>query len=643
MHYDLAYDFCAFAVLTLVFLVFFFKRSLPTLQTKCFIYILIATTSSTIFDILGSWASMNFYAVPFLLTYIFNALYITSLTLISFFFALYALSVSYHDFREVRGWRKFLFLLPIIFFFICMLSNPITKTAFYFDENGLYHRGFLQPLFYVISFYYIIYGFLRTKFFKVITGNFQKLSSYMFFVIASIFSLFQFFVPDKLITNFGMALCVLVLFFSIHNPDNMLDSTTLIFNAKAFTKMFDINTRYAKKYTLVLINIEDTNILNQVFGLLKMNTLFKNFATFLNTMAPQRTYYLRNAFYAVILDTRSESDIDYFIRQIDKRCETSWICEDSPINISVRTLCIDMPDDAPDIDTVYNYVNYLRRRNNSRKWRLTAKEISLHNSTRVANVRKAIKNAIKNDKFLVYFQPIYSVAAHKITSAEALIRLKDDDLGFIPPAEFIPIAEQDGTILRIGEIVLEKVCEFIKKTNVLDLGIEYIEINLSVIQCLQDDIADKLLNIINSYGINPKNLNFEITETAANNSPRLLVKNLSTLRENGISISLDDFGTGYSNISSLLTMPIDIIKFDKSMVDAATFSKNGKIIFGGSVAMIKQMNLTIVAEGIETQEQVDLLSDTNIDYLQGYYFSQPLAPTDFLTYLENFKFYNRIG
>ena len=111
MHYDLAYDFCAFAVLVLVFFVFFFKRSLPTLQTKCFIYILIATTSSTVFDILGSWASMNFDAVPFLLTYIFNALYITSLTLISFFFALYALSVSYYDFREVSGWRKFFFLL----------------------------------------------------------------------------------------------------------------------------------------------------------------------------------------------------------------------------------------------------------------------------------------------------------------------------------------------------------------------------------------------------------------------------------------------------------------------------------------------------------------------------------------------------
>jgi len=216
-----------------------------------------------------------------------------------------------------------------------------------------------------------------------------------------------------------------------------------------------------------------------------------------------------------------------------------------------------------------------------------------------------------------------------------LARLFDMELGFIPPDEFIPMAEKNGAIIKIGNIIFEKVCKFMKQEDLKERGIRYMEINLSVIQCVQENLAGNLLKIMEKYGIENSRINLEITETATINSPQMLVRNMKSLYEKGVHFSLDDFGTGYSNMNSLVDLPFDMIKIDKEIVQSSTQNDKAKVILWSSVAMIKKMDMEIVAEGIETKEQAIELSEMGCDYLQGYYFSKPLPEDDFIEYLDS--------
>lgn len=261
------------------------------------------------------------------------------------------------------------------------------------------------------------------------------------------------------------------------------------------------------------------------------------------------------------------------------------------------------------------------------------KDIDFKKAGRRMKMEKIIKRAIEEDNFQVYYQPIYSFKDEKITSAEALLRLIDPEEGFVSPSEFIPIAEQNGTILKIGEMVFEKVFQFISENDIKKIGIQYIEINISAIQCMQEELASDVLMLLDKYGVKKDMINLEITETATVDSPKILLKNMKELFEAGISFSLDDFGTGYSNITSLMSLPLDIIKFDKILVDMASSHERGKGVIDSSVAMVKKMGLKIVAEGIEEEPQVNMLEDMGVDYLQGYYFSRPLPQEKFLEFI----------
>ena len=241
-------------------------------------------------------------------------------------------------------------------------------------------------------------------------------------------------------------------------------------------------------------------------------------------------------------------------------------------------------------------------------------EVSTESSDRVEAVKQAINKAVAERSFMVYYQPIYSTSEKCYTSAEALVRLNDSELGFIPPDEFIPIAEETGQITKIGDIVFESVCRMMSQHE-NELGsIHYIEVNLSPIQCMQEHMANNLIETVNRYGLKPSRINLEITETTALYSTPVTLRNINQLIENGFTLSLDDYGTGYANLMTLVSLPYSIIKLDKDIIWSA-FRFNPKLtnfdtqerlneksreytIMKGTLSTINEIKLNTVAEGI---------------------------------------------
>ena len=196
---------------------------------------------------------------------------------------------------------------------------------------------------------------------------------------------------------------------------------------------------------------------------------------------------------------------------------------------------------------------------------------------------------------------------------------------------FIPAAEKSGAIYKIGEFVFEEVCKFISSEEFEHLGLDYIEVNMSVAQCMQSNLASQILTTIKKYNIDPKKLNLEITETAASYSQKTLMDNLITLHDAGIAFSLDDFGTGYSNMRRIVSMPFRIIKIDKSLTEVEDNPKL-MVVLKNTINMIKGMNMEIVVEGVETEKLVQLFKELECEYIQGYYYSKPIPKDEFIEY-----------
>jgi len=241
-----------------------------------------------------------------------------------------------------------------------------------------------------------------------------------------------------------------------------------------------------------------------------------------------------------------------------------------------------------------------------------------------------------NKSFVMYYQPIFSVKEQRFTSAEALIRLFDEKNGMVSPAIFIPSAEKSGAIHQIGEFVVQDVCGFISRQNMADLGLSYVEINLSVVQCMRNNTVEKIESLLSDNHVDPKFVNFEITETATEFVHETLKNNVLALHDHGLEFALDDYGTGYSNLQRMVDFPFKLIKLDKSFVDQWE-DPQMRLVIQDTIRMLKDIGKEIVVEGVETKEEAEWFSEQNCDYIQGYFYARPMPEQDFLTFLSEHR------
>ena len=244
-----------------------------------------------------------------------------------------------------------------------------------------------------------------------------------------------------------------------------------------------------------------------------------------------------------------------------------------------------------------------------------------------------MQQTLEERKFELYFQPIISTSTGKLSSLEALVRWRSEKYGMVSPAEFIPVAEESGIILGLGDWILETVCQQIlawKSRYGIDIKVG---VNLSGVQFNQSDLALRIRELLDSTGVPAHCLSVEITESVAMRDIDFSIETMEQLKALGISISIDDFGTGYSSLAYLKRFPISVLKIDRSFVTDIMEDRNDQAIAASIIALARALDLDVLAEGVETAEQRSHLIDQGCDYLQGYYFSKPLPKDDILPYL----------
>jgi len=246
-----------------------------------------------------------------------------------------------------------------------------------------------------------------------------------------------------------------------------------------------------------------------------------------------------------------------------------------------------------------------------------------------------LRRAMKNQELGVVYQPKIELATRRVTGAEALLRWRDSELGIVPPDEFIPVAEETGMIVPIGEWVLRTACAQHRSWSQAGFPSLKMMVNISPYQISKQEQSENFTQVLWDTDMDPENLVLEVTESALMRDEHLAVAILADFRRAGIGISLDDFGTGFSSLSNLKRFPIDSVKIDRSFVRDIAFDSDDAAIVASIISIAEQLRLTVIAEGVENQAQLDFLSERGCDEVQGYLFSPPLSGDDFLAMLQD--------
>lgn len=248
----------------------------------------------------------------------------------------------------------------------------------------------------------------------------------------------------------------------------------------------------------------------------------------------------------------------------------------------------------------------------------------------------ALRKAIDREEFIVHYQPQVETLTRNIVGMEALIRWVHPEFGLVPPLEFIPLAEETGLIVPIGEWVLRTACRQAKKWQDDGYSDLKLSVNLSLMQFRQDNLVDVIRDILEETSFDPRLLELEITESIALYNEKQVVDKLMDIRRLGVQFAIDDFGTGYSSLSYLKKFPINTLKIDKVFIRDIMKDTDDEALIAAIISMAGKMKFNVIAEGVETEVQFSFLSDLECDEVQGYLFSKPLPPEQFLEYLKSY-------
>jgi EAL domain-containing protein (putative c-di-GMP-specific phosphodiesterase class I) len=248
-----------------------------------------------------------------------------------------------------------------------------------------------------------------------------------------------------------------------------------------------------------------------------------------------------------------------------------------------------------------------------------------------------LRRALERREFELHYQPMIDIQLGRMVGMEALLRWRHPDRGLVSPAEFIPLAEETGLIIPIGRWVLEEACAQNKAWQNKGLGKLRVSVNISAVQFRQKDLLETIARALTQSGLAPEDLEVEITESTVMQNASEAIVTLERLSRTGVLISIDDFGTGYSSLSYLKSFPLNTLKIDRSFIRDISVDKDDAAIVRAIIGLAHNLRLKVVAEGVETEQQLEYLRSLESDEYQGYYCSRPLAVADFERYVRDLE------
>jgi diguanylate cyclase (GGDEF)-like protein/PAS domain S-box-containing protein len=430
------------------------------------------------------------------------------------------------------------------------------------------------------------------------------------------------------------------------------DLLTGLPNSKSFSECLRKEINLAKENNtalgIVQLDLDDFKYINNTFGYNSGNQLLVDFSKRVKETLKDDVVLFRqggDGFYLLIKEICDLDDIPRVVTMINEQIHKKpFEAKGNEVYLSASMGVSVFPFSGENEEVLLKNAEtamYRAKRNGKNQYQIFSPTMNLYGYKQFT-LKNDSKKALLRDEFCIYYQPRFNPLTNEMVSAEALIRWNHPRWGIVSPNEFIVMAEESGLIVQIGEWLIRKVCNQIKLWESENLPIKRISINLSAVQLLQPHFAKMVSSILTESGVEAKWIEFEITETVIIQKEEQVLETLNKLRNIGIMIALDDFGTGYSSLNYLRKFPCETIKLDKSLIDEIHRDRDSYEIIASTINLCHKLNKTVVAEGVETIDQLSLLKEFNCDEIQGYYYSKPIEEPVLKDYLIQSKWVNSI-
>ena len=399
------------------------------------------------------------------------------------------------------------------------------------------------------------------------------------------------------------------------------------------------------KGAVMFIDLDDFKHINDGLGHQYGDILLQQIAAGLQSIVGLRGKCYRmggDEFVAIVMPDMF-SELERIANKVKDMFNKPWYLMETEYFCTMSMGIAVFPDDSKDVHEIIRLADiamYESKKNGKNGYTFydscsklnTARRLDIENS-----MRQAVASGI--DEFVVFYQPVVDVRTGECSSCEALVRWDSKALGFMGPGDFIPLAEYLGLITSIGDYVLEEACRQCRYWNEHGMPDFHINVNLSVVQLIQKDVVGTVARILKKTGVKPRNIVLEITESFAINDMDRVLEIIRGIKELGPRIALDDFGTGYSSLNYIKQLPLDIIKVDKTFIDDIAEDEYAQAFIKLIVELSDTIDTSIIVEGVENENQLNILKELGVDYIQGFYYGKPVPAYEF----ERLNFRGRIN
>ncbi len=625
-NYNIWFNVCAIVMIACSIVLYLLRKNVRIVQTKSFFSIMIIMFFASVFSLF----TIVLEGVTYTGVLISNYAVILCDTTVASLWIIYILSISTRK-TNIRL-AAFTILVPSVICLTLLVANGIWGILFTVNrETKVYEGGqFMFMLYLLVYLHFIIVAF------NVYMSNRKFISRERILFMPIILiegiagAVVEIVFPTMVVQQFALSLMTMTTFLSLQNPNEYFDEESGLLNKIAFNASYGkflSDENQPKSFIAICIHDIDavlTHINEERKDYLEKNVLseispFKGISS---------VFKFEEGKYLIAVNTNNNMQtLDLYALSLRTMAK---------INIASTCCLFETPKHATSLQGIIQLMEKVVQKGIALNVAtISPDDLNLHKESYIKTVEDLVRTCIRENRLEVFYQPIYSVKENRFVSAEAVVRMKNGKEGILAPNVFIPLAEKDGNILDIGYFVLDDVCKTIAEYGLENFGINTIQVNLSVVECIQDDLVSKISQILKKYNVNPRVLNLQITEAATTYFSDVVKRNIRQLHNMGITFSLDGFGSGYSSLNKIINLPLSIIKLDRSIVIPAFKAGNesAQVLLNCSVDMVKEIGCKIVASGAETDSIAKGLAELGCDYIQGYYYAHPMPRQKFLKFI----------
>ena len=643
------FDISAFIILVIFVATLLGRRQARDRANTLLLILIELATLATIGDFVSAYVenASEYTRMGYILSNVFNYLFYGAHNLLFAIYTLYTYASIdiWHIYNQSKK-LKIMWWSVVVFGALLLLTNPFTHAIFEITEPVVYTRGSLIILNYIYAAFFAAWSLGVVIKYRYIVRRDKIYTIIILYPIVITAAVVQALIPEMLVEMLGVALAVLFFMIVMQRHEYQIDPVVGAMKYTTSVERIKRIFRMNKPVTIILIKVANYSNLRLYLGQSLYNKYLYMVSELLGDIAFKHSYpvdlfYLKNGTYGYLSD---EYDINKAIpvaETVKNRLAGAMNVGEYTVHTDARICIVRCPEDIDELATMMSLVlTFHETMGDTKDVMLYAEHRNDRNFMIRNEMDDILARALKENLFEMYYQPIYSTVEKRFVSAEALIRLKDEKYGVISPGIFIPMAENSGAIHAIGDYVLNAVFDFIARNDLEELGLKYIEINLSASQCIEVDLVDKILHMIATKGIDADKVSLEITETAADINPAIVDSNVQRLHAEGIRFALDDYGTGYSNIRRVTTLPVEQVKLDKEFVEDIDNPKMW-IVIQDTIKMLREMGKEVLVEGVETEEVAHRLTEIKTDLfqgcelIQGFYFCKPLPEKEFVEFIKD--------